>query len=54
MLLSMLVYAAGRADVHSAMIGEKMVMEDRKILTFDVNEVLEQVNRLGKLIQDQA
>jgi 5-methylthioadenosine/S-adenosylhomocysteine deaminase len=47
---SMLVYAAGGADVHSVMIAGKMVMEDRKILTFDLNEVLEQVNRLGQLI----
>jgi len=47
---SILVYTAGGADVHSVMINGRMVMEDRKILTFDLNEVLEQVICLSKKI----
>jgi len=47
---SILVYTAGGADVHSVMINGRMVMEDRKILTFDLNEVLEQVIGLSKKI----
>ncbi len=47
---SMLVYSAQGADVHSVMIDGKMVMEDRKILTFDLNEVMEQVTRISQLI----
>ncbi len=47
---SILVYTAGGADVHSVMINGRMVMEDRKLLTFDLNEVLEQVLGLSKKI----
>ncbi|MBA4394882.1 MAG: amidohydrolase [Desulfobacca sp.] len=48
---SMLVYSAQGADVHSVMINGKMVMEDRKILTFDLKEVLEQVTRISQMIK---
>lgn len=47
---SLLVYAAQGSDVHSVMIGGKMVMEDRKILTFDVSEARDQVIRIGQRI----
>jgi 5-methylthioadenosine/S-adenosylhomocysteine deaminase len=47
---SMLVYSAQGADVHSVMINGKMVMEDRKILTFDLQEVMEQVTRISQWI----
>ena len=32
------------------MIAGRMVMEDRKILTFDLDEVLDQVNRISQRI----
>jgi 5-methylthioadenosine/S-adenosylhomocysteine deaminase len=47
---SILVYTAQGSDVHSVMINGRMVMEGRKILTFDLNEVLEQVLGLSKKI----
>ena len=47
---SILVYTAGGADVDSVMINGKMVMENRRILTFDVGEVMGQVNRISRLI----
>jgi 5-methylthioadenosine/S-adenosylhomocysteine deaminase len=48
---SMLVYSAQGADVHSVMIDGKIVMEDRKIVTFDLKEVLEQVTRISQMIK---
>ena len=47
---SLIVYSAQGSDVHSVMIAGRMVMEDRKILTFDLDEVLERVTRLSQLI----
>lgn len=47
---SIIVYSAQGSDVHSVMIAGRMVMEDRKILTFDLNEVLDQVNRISQRI----
>ena len=47
---SLLVYAAQGSDVHSVMIEGRMVMEDRKILTFDVDEVMDQVRRISREI----
>ena len=47
---SIVVYAAQGSDVHSVMINGRMVMENRKILTFEVNEVMDQVNRISRLI----
>ncbi|MBU4263171.1 MAG: amidohydrolase [Proteobacteria bacterium] len=38
-----LVYAAGGADVRSVIINGRLVMSDRKILTFDVAEAMEMV-----------
>jgi len=38
-----LVYAAGGADVKSVIINGRLVMADRKILTFDVAEAMEMV-----------
>ncbi len=47
---SILVYSAQGSDVHSVMIAGRMVMEDRRILTFELPEVLERVTRLSRLI----
>lgn len=47
---SLIVYSAQGSDVHSVMIEGRWVVEDRKIMTFDLPEVLEKVNRLSRLI----
>ena len=47
---SLIVYSAQGSDVHSVMIAGRMVMEDRRILTFDLNEVLERMTRLSRLV----
>jgi 5-methylthioadenosine/S-adenosylhomocysteine deaminase len=43
-----IVYAAQGGDVKSSIIGGKLVMENRKILTIDVEETISEVNRLAK------
>ena len=48
----LLVYAASGADVRTAVIGGKLVMQDRKILTFDVDEAIGQVNSMARKIHD--
>jgi 5-methylthioadenosine/S-adenosylhomocysteine deaminase len=48
---SMLVYSAQGADVHSVMVNGTMIMENRRILTFDLKEVLEQVTQIGQKIK---
>jgi 5-methylthioadenosine/S-adenosylhomocysteine deaminase len=48
---SILVYSAQGADVHSLMINGKMIMEDRRILTFDLEETMKQVISLSEKIK---
>ena len=43
----LLVYAASGADVSTAIINGKPVMQDRKILTFDVDETMAMVRKLA-------
>ena len=45
---SLMVYSAQGSDVHSVMIEGRMVMENRKILTFDIDEVMDQVIRISR------
>ncbi|MBI5582461.1 MAG: amidohydrolase [Deltaproteobacteria bacterium] len=47
---SIIVYSAQGSDVHSVMIAGRMIMENRRILTFDLEEVLERVNRIAQRI----
>jgi 5-methylthioadenosine/S-adenosylhomocysteine deaminase len=47
---SLLVYSAKGSDVHSVMIGGRMVMENRKILTFNQEEVMDRVVRISRQI----
>ncbi|MHC1741638.1 MAG: amidohydrolase [Syntrophobacteraceae bacterium] len=49
--VSHLVYAARGADVRHSIIHGKLVMEDRRILTLDVNEVMERVNAIAHIIR---
>ena len=44
-----LVYGAGRADVKTVVINGRVVMDDRKILTFDVAEAMEKVAEMAKM-----
>ena len=48
---SLLVYAARGSDVHSVMISGRLVVEDRKVLTFDLPEVLDRVHWLARKIK---
>ncbi len=44
----LLVYAASGADVHSVMINGRMVMEDRKILSFELHETMARIAELSR------
>lgn len=46
-----LVYAGGGDDVKTVIINGKLVMEDRKILTFDVAEAMEKVVEMARKIK---
>ena len=43
----LLVYGAGGADVHTVIIDGRLVMEDKKILSFDIQETMREVRRLA-------
>jgi 5-methylthioadenosine/S-adenosylhomocysteine deaminase len=49
--LSHLVYAARGSDVSTVMINGRLVMEDRRILTFDVEHAMADVNGIARQIQ---
>jgi 5-methylthioadenosine/S-adenosylhomocysteine deaminase len=44
----LLVYAASGADVRTAVIGGKLVMQDRKICTFDADETMIAVRKIAE------
>ncbi|MFC1524272.1 amidohydrolase [Thermodesulfobacteriota bacterium] len=44
----LLVYAAKGANVTTSIIGGKLVMKDRKIMTFDVDEVMHRVREMSR------
>jgi 5-methylthioadenosine/S-adenosylhomocysteine deaminase len=44
----LLVYGASGADVDTAIIAGKIVMQDRKVLTFDVDQAMAEVRKLAK------
>ena len=47
----LLVYAASGADVHTVMIDGRIVMENRKILSFDLEETLEKITFLAHQVR---
>ena len=49
--LDLLVYAAQGSDVQTVLINGTLVMQDRKILSFDLQETLEQVRRLADQVK---
>jgi 5-methylthioadenosine/S-adenosylhomocysteine deaminase len=44
---SLIVYSARGSDVQAVMVEGRMVMENRKILTFDMEEVMDRVRRIS-------
>ena len=52
-IYSHLVYSAGGSEVDTAIINGKLVMENRKILTVDENEIINQANRLAERIKNE-
>lgn len=49
-----IVYAAQSSDVHTVIIDGNIVMEDRRVLTIDEEEVYEQIQcRVGRLVDSQ-
>ena len=48
---SHIVYTARGSDVRDVMIGGKMIMRDRILLTIDLDDILERMIRLGKEIK---
>ncbi len=47
---SLIVYSARGSDVNSMMVAGRMVMEKRKILIFDLDEVMDQVRQISGVI----
>ncbi len=48
---SHLVYAAGGADVSHAIIGGRLVMEDRRLLTLNLEDILSRANEKAALVR---
>lgn len=44
----LLVYATSGADVHSVIIDGRVVMRDKKILSFDLHDTMQEVRRLAR------
>ena len=49
--VSHLVYAARGADVRHSIIHGRLVMENRQIITFDVNEVMERARTIARTLR---
>ena len=49
--VSHLVYAARGGDVRHSIIHGRLVMEDRRLLTLDVEEIMAHVRRIAKIIR---
>jgi 5-methylthioadenosine/S-adenosylhomocysteine deaminase len=48
---SHLVYAAGGADVDTVIINGRVVMEDRRLLTLDENEIMNEVRAIARTVK---
>ena len=44
----LLVYAAGGCDVNTVIINGKLIMQDRRILTFDLDETMARIRELAE------
>jgi 5-methylthioadenosine/S-adenosylhomocysteine deaminase len=49
---SHLVYAASGADVVASIINGKLVMKDRKLLHADLDDIMENVRKIAKVIAE--
>ena len=47
---SHLVYAANGSDVVTSIINGKIIMKDRNVLTFDIKEAMDRVNKFSRVI----
>jgi 5-methylthioadenosine/S-adenosylhomocysteine deaminase len=52
--VSQLVYAARGSDVETAVINGRVVMENGRILTFDVEQAMEEVNRIAAQVKGKS
>lgn len=52
-IYSHLVYSAGGSEVNTAIINGRIVMEDRKMLSIDEEEVMAQANQIAKKIKSE-
>lgn len=48
---SHIVYAAGGGDVHHVLVAGRQVVKERKLLTIEIDTVIDQVNAIGQNIQ---
>jgi 5-methylthioadenosine/S-adenosylhomocysteine deaminase len=53
-IYSHLVYSAGGAEVETVIINGKLIMEKRKVLTVDEDEIMDQAKHLAKKIQAEV
>jgi len=53
-IYSHLVYSAGGSEVDSVIINGKLVMENRRLLTIDEREIIDQANHLAKKIKAEV
>jgi 5-methylthioadenosine/S-adenosylhomocysteine deaminase len=51
---SHLVYAAGGADVQTVMVNGHLVVQDRRLLTFDIEETMARARELAQGIRDRS
>ena len=52
--VSQIVYSAKGSDVHTAIIDGRVVMENRRLLTLDLEHILDRAAELGKTIESAA
>jgi 5-methylthioadenosine/S-adenosylhomocysteine deaminase len=48
------VYAAGGADVQTVMVNGRLVVQDRRLLTFDLEETMARARELAQGIRDRS
>ena len=53
-IYSHLVYSAGGSEVDSVIINGKLIMENRRLLTIDEQEIIDQANHLAKKIKAEV
>ncbi|MBU2537239.1 MAG: hypothetical protein KKH22_02290, partial [Proteobacteria bacterium] len=49
-----LIYAGRGSDVSTVIIDGRVVMQDKRILSFDLNETLDEVRKLAKRVREEG